>query len=74
MEPSNAFMCFIVAEELSGIFVKSVTEGSAAALDGRIQVNDQIVQVSQIEHSNYELDFAIVSLGPVFRQTIRTMH
>ena len=33
------------AEELSGIFVKSITEGSAAEIDGRIQVNDQIIQV-----------------------------
>ncbi|KAK3091257.1 hypothetical protein FSP39_018351 [Pinctada imbricata] len=32
-------------DELCGIFVKSIAEGSAAALDGRIQVNDQIIQV-----------------------------
>lgn len=32
-------------EELSGIFVRSISEGSAAALDGRIQVNDQIIEV-----------------------------
>ena len=35
-----------VTDELCGIFVKSVTEGSAAANDGRIQVNDQIIQVN----------------------------
>ncbi|CAH2050423.1 unnamed protein product, partial [Iphiclides podalirius] len=32
-------------EELSGIFVKSVTAGSAAALSGAVRVNDRIVAV-----------------------------
>lgn len=32
-------------EELSGIFVKSVSVGSAADLSGKIQVNDRIVEV-----------------------------
>lgn len=32
-------------EELSGIFVKSVSKGSAADLSGRIKVNDRIVEV-----------------------------
>lgn len=32
-------------EELSGIFVKSVSKGSAADLSGKIQVNDRIVEV-----------------------------
>lgn len=32
-------------EELSGIFVKSISEGSAADLCGKIQVNDRIVEV-----------------------------
>ena len=32
-------------EELSGIFVKSVTEGSSAHRSGRVAVNDQIVEV-----------------------------
>ena len=32
-------------EELSGIFVKSVTEGSSAFRSGKVAVNDQIVEV-----------------------------
>lgn len=32
-------------EELSGIFVKSVSRGSAADLSGKIRVNDRIVEV-----------------------------
>lgn len=32
-------------EELSGIFVKSVSAGSAADISGRIQVNDRIIEV-----------------------------
>lgn len=34
-------------EELSGIFVKSVSSGSAADLSGKIQVNDRIIEVDQ---------------------------
>ena len=36
----------LVADEISGIFVKSITTGSAAQIDGRIQVNDQIIEAS----------------------------
>lgn len=32
-------------EDLSGIFVKSIIEGSAAEMSGRIQINDRIVAV-----------------------------
>ncbi|XP_053620496.1 patj homolog [Plodia interpunctella] len=35
-------------EELSGIFVKSVTVGSAAALSGKVKVNDRIVAVDGV--------------------------
>ena len=38
-----SFLSF--AEELSGIFIKNIAEGSAAAKDGRLQVDDQIVEV-----------------------------
>lgn len=34
-------------EELSGIFVKSVSAGSAADVSGRIQVNDRIIEVDK---------------------------
>lgn len=34
-------------EELSGIFVKSISAGSAADLSGKIQVNDRIIEVDQ---------------------------
>lgn len=40
------------AEELSGIFVKSINPGSVADLSGRIQINDQIVEVCQFESSD----------------------
>lgn len=39
------------AEELSGIFVKSISEGSAANLCKKIQVNDRIVEVCKRELS-----------------------
>ncbi|XP_072937056.1 patj homolog [Epargyreus clarus] len=35
-------------EELSGIFVKSVTAGSAAAASGKVRVNDRIVAVDGV--------------------------
>lgn len=46
-------------EELSGIFVKSINPGSVADLSGRIQINDQIVEVSFSSsssiHSSYKI-------------------
>uniref|UniRef100_A0ABD2X0H4 Multiple PDZ domain protein n=1 Tax=Trichogramma kaykai TaxID=54128 RepID=A0ABD2X0H4_9HYME len=44
-------------EELSGIFVKSISEGSAADLSKKIQINDRIVEVnghSLQGYSNHE--------------------
>jgi len=35
----------LFAEELFGIFVKSISEGSVAELCKKIQVNDRIVEV-----------------------------
>ena len=34
-----------VADDLTGIFVRSISEGSATAVDGRVNVNDQIIEV-----------------------------
>lgn len=40
------YICmYVCLEELSGIFVKSISEGSAAGLCKKIQVNDRIVEV-----------------------------
>ncbi|CAH2098110.1 unnamed protein product [Euphydryas editha] len=36
-------------EELSGIFVKSISTGSSADLCGKIQVNDRIVEVCSVQ-------------------------
>lgn len=38
-------VCACWTDEIAGIFVKSISLGSAAAVDGRIQVNDQIIEV-----------------------------
>jgi len=32
-------------DEVPGIFIQSISEGSAAAQDGRLQINDQIIEV-----------------------------
>ena len=37
---------FCVSEDLCGIFVKSVIEGSISDLSGSIMVNDQITEVN----------------------------
>jgi C-terminal processing protease CtpA/Prc len=40
----------LFTEELSGIFVKSISEGSAADLCKKIQVNDRIVEVCNAQN------------------------
>lgn len=44
----NNIFIFVFTEELSGIFIKSISEGSAADLCKKINVNDRIVEVSRI--------------------------
>jgi len=41
------------AEELSGIFVKRVSEGSAADLCKKIQVNDRIAEVCNAQYNSF---------------------
>lgn len=55
-------------EELSGIFVKSISAGSAADLSGKIQVNDRIVAVdgrSLQGYTNHEAVEVLRSSGNV---------
>lgn len=57
-------------EELSGIFVKSVSPGSAADLSGRIQVNDRIIEVDQQPlqgYSNHQAVEVLKKSGSVVR-------
>ncbi|GBP62155.1 Patj homolog [Eumeta japonica] len=58
------------AEELSGIFVKSISEGSAADSCGRIQVNDRIVEPS--ESKVCLLDNLPLFLNPIPRSILAT--
>jgi C-terminal processing protease CtpA/Prc len=43
----------LFAEEMSGIFVKSISEGSAADLCKKIQVNDRIVEVCKAQNDSF---------------------
>ena len=65
-------------EELSGIFVKSVTEGSAADRSGMVQVNDQIVEVDDLSlqgYSNQQAVEMLRSTGRVVRlKLVRYVH
>ncbi|XP_060536240.1 uncharacterized protein LOC132708127 isoform X2 [Cylas formicarius] len=55
-------------EEISGIFVKSVSEGSAADLTKTIKINDRIVEVnglSVIGYTNHEAVELLRNTGPM---------
>ena len=49
-------------EELSGIFIKSVTEGSAAHRSGKVSVHDQIVEVDGCSIQGYTNQQAVEML------------
>uniref|UniRef100_A0A1B6GQS6 Multiple PDZ domain protein n=2 Tax=Cuerna arida TaxID=1464854 RepID=A0A1B6GQS6_9HEMI len=57
-------------EDLSGIFVKSISEGSAADLCKKIQVNDRIVEVDGRSLQGYS-NFEAVDLLRATGQTVR---
>jgi hypothetical protein len=63
----------LFTEELSGIFVKSINPGSVADLSGRIQINDQIVEVdgkSLRGFNNHQAVEVLRSTGQVVRLTL----
>lgn len=64
-------------EELSGIFVKSISEGSAADLSKRIQINDRIVEVdgqSLQGFTNHEAVEVLRKTGPVVLLKLERYH
>ncbi|RVE52338.1 hypothetical protein evm_002976 [Chilo suppressalis] len=71
--PSTVFLAFVsnTTKELSGIFVKSISEGSSADLCGKMQVNDRIVEVDGVSLHGVTNHRAVALLrdakGPVVR-------
>ncbi|XP_017783678.1 PREDICTED: patj homolog [Nicrophorus vespilloides] len=65
-------------EKLSGIFVKSISKGSAADLSGKIQVNDRIVEVDGVSlegYTNHDAVEVLKSSGGVVKIAIeRYLH
>ncbi|GJQ66581.1 hypothetical protein Trydic_g4558 [Trypoxylus dichotomus] len=60
-------------EEISGIFVKSISQGSAADINGRIKVNDRIVEVdglSVVGQTNHQAVEMLRNTGPVVTITL----
>lgn len=43
--PHHLFLCCIIVDGTPKIFINGITEGSVAAIDGRLRVNDQIIAV-----------------------------
>jgi C-terminal processing protease CtpA/Prc len=60
-------------EGLSGIFVKSISPGSAAALTGRINVNDQIIEVDGQSLTGYNNHRAVELLRSTGNRVILTL-
>ena len=45
LREADGVYCVCLSDDMAGIFVRSIAEGSAADLDGRVQINDQIIEV-----------------------------
>ena len=70
---TNSTSLTLFTEELSGIFVKSINPDSVADLSGRIQINDQIVEVdgkSLRGFNNHQAVEVLRSTGQVVRLTL----
>lgn len=70
---SNGIFDSIETEELSGIFVKSINPGSVADVSGRIQINDQIVEVdgqSLRGFNNHQAVEVLRSTGQIVNLTL----
>ncbi|XP_035710408.1 multiple PDZ domain protein isoform X3 [Folsomia candida] len=64
-------------EELSGIFVKSISEGSAADVSGKISINDRIVEVdgqSLQGFTNHQAVEVLRKTGPVVILKLERYH
>jgi len=48
MNTSAVYYEWMHVDDLSGIFVRGIAEGCAAALDRRIKVHDQIIAVRSV--------------------------
>jgi len=46
----DCFANCLYADDLTGIFVRGITEGCAAALDGHIKIHDQIIAVCTVSN------------------------
>ncbi|KAK9686273.1 PDZ domain, partial [Popillia japonica] len=60
-------------EEISGIFVKSISQGSAADINGKIKINDRIVEVdgaSVVGHTNHQAVEILRNTGPIVTITL----